>query len=74
MMPSARGMALGCFEMSGTLNPIAYYNRLPVSPTVDICLVLDPMLATGGSASATVDILKEWGAKKIKYMGLARRT
>ena len=37
---------------------------------MDICLVLDPMLATGGSASATIDILKKWGAKKIKYMGL----
>ena len=47
-----------------------YYNKLPVSPTVDVCLILDPMLATGGSAVATVDILKKWGAKRIKYVGL----
>ena len=35
-----------------------------------MCLVLDPMLATGGSASATIDILKRWGARTIKYLGL----
>src|SRR5207249_2879082 len=38
--------------------------------TVQVCLVLDPMLATGGSATETVDILKKWGAKRIKYVGL----
>ena len=70
LMPSAEVWHIGLFRDERTLKPIAYYNRLPVSPTVDICLVLDPMLATGGSASATVDILKKWGAKKIKYMGL----
>jgi uracil phosphoribosyltransferase len=52
------------------LRPVEYYNKLPVNPTVQLCLVLDPMLATGGSASATVDILKKWGAAKIKYVGL----
>lgn len=39
-------------------------------PTVQVCLVLDPMLATGGSAAATVDILKRWGAQRIKFVGL----
>ena len=47
-----------------------YYNKLPVAPTVDVCLVLDPMLATGGSAVATVDILKRWGAKRVKFVGI----
>ena len=70
MMPSAEVWHIGLFRDERTLKPIAYYNRLPISPTVDICLVLDPMLATGGSASATVDVLKKWGAKKIIYMGL----
>jgi len=70
MMPSAEVWHIGLFRDERTLQPIAYYNRLPIAPTVDICLVLDPMLATGGSASATVAILKKWGAKKIKYMGL----
>jgi uracil phosphoribosyltransferase len=50
--------------------PVRIYNKLPVSPTVQVCIVLDPMLATGGSASATVDILKRWGAQRIKYMGI----
>ncbi|MFM8322824.1 MAG: uracil phosphoribosyltransferase, partial [Chloroflexota bacterium] len=40
------------------------------APTVELCLVLDPMLATGGSATATVDILKRWGVKRIKFVGL----
>ena len=70
MMPSAEVWHIGLFRDERTLKPIAYYNRLPVAPTVDVCLVLDPMLATGGSASATVDMLKQWGARKIKYMGL----
>jgi uracil phosphoribosyltransferase len=35
-----------------------------------VCLILDPMLATGGSATATADLLKKWGVKKIKFVGL----
>jgi uracil phosphoribosyltransferase len=70
MMPASEVWHIGLFRDERTLKPIAYYNRLPISPTVDVCLVLDPMLATGGSASATVDVLKKWGAKKIKYVGL----
>ncbi len=70
MLPAAEVWHIGLFRDEHTLKPIAYYNRLPIAPTVDVCLVLDPMLATGGSASATIDILKRWGAKKIKYMGL----
>jgi uracil phosphoribosyltransferase len=53
-----------------TLKPVEYYSRLPVSPTVDVCLVLDPMLATGGSAVTAVDILKRWGASRIKFVGI----
>ena len=48
----------------------SYYNKLPTEPTVSVCLILDPMLATGGSAVATVDVLKRWGAKKIKFVGI----
>jgi uracil phosphoribosyltransferase len=53
-----------------TLRPVEYYNKLPTEPTVQLCLVLDPMLATGGSAVATIDILKRWGVTRIKYLGL----
>ena len=70
MMPGAEVWHLGVYRDEKTLRPVQYYNKLPVAPTVQVCLVLDPMLATGGSASATIDILKRWGAKKIKYVGL----
>ena len=70
MMPSAEVWHIGLFRDEETLRPVEYYNKLPVSPTVDVCLVLDPMLATGGSAVATVDILKEWGALRIKFVGI----
>jgi uracil phosphoribosyltransferase len=70
MLPTAQVWHIGLFRDEKTLRPVEYYNKLPVSPTVDVCLVLDPMLATGGSAVAVVNILKEWGAHRIKFMGL----
>ena len=70
MMPGAEVWHIGLYRDEATLRPVAYYNKLPVAPTVQLCLVLDPMLATGGSASATVSILKEWGAARIKFLGL----
>ena len=70
MMPSAEVWHIGLYRDEKTLRPVQYYNKLPVSPTVLVCLILDPMLATGGSSVATVDILKQWGAKRIKYVGL----
>lgn len=70
MMPHAEVWHMGFYRDERTLKPVAYYNRLPSSATVQLCLVLDPMLATGGSAVATIDILKRWGATRIKFMGL----
>ena len=70
LMPSAEVWHIGLYRDERTLKPVAYYNRLPVAPTVTVCLILDPMLATGGSAVATVDILKNWGVSKIKFVGL----
>lgn len=70
LMPSAEVWHIGLYRDERTLKPVAYYNRLPVAPTVSVCLILDPMLATGGSAVATVDILKDWGVNKIKFVGL----
>lgn len=70
MMPAAEVWHIGLYRDHKTLEPIQYYNRLPVAPTVDVCMILDPMLATGGSATATAQILKDWGAKKIKYVGI----
>jgi uracil phosphoribosyltransferase len=70
MMPGSEVWHIGLFRDERTLKPVEYYNKLPVSPTVQLCIVLDPMLATGGSATATVDILKRWGAQRIKFMGI----
>jgi uracil phosphoribosyltransferase len=70
LMPSAEVWHIGLYRDEKTLQPVEYYNKLPVDPRVSVCLILDPMLATGGSATATADILKKWGVKKIKYVGL----
>ena len=70
LLPQAEVWHIGLYRDEETLKPIEYYNKLPVSPTVDLVLVVDPMLATGGSATTTIDILKKWGAKKIKFIGL----
>jgi uracil phosphoribosyltransferase len=70
MMPAAEVWHIGLYRDHQTLEPVQYYNKLPVHPTVQVCLILDPMLATGGSAVATVDILKRWGAHRIKFVGI----
>lgn len=70
LMPSAEVWHIGLYRDESTLQPVQYYNKLPLEPTVSICLVLDPMLATGGSAVATVNILKDWGVQKIKFIGI----
>lgn len=70
MMPGSEVWHIGLYRDEKTLKPVQYYNKLPVFPTVQLCLLLDPMLATGGSAVATIDILKKWGAPRIKYIGI----
>jgi uracil phosphoribosyltransferase len=70
LMPSSEVWHIGLYRDEKTLKPVEYYNKLPVSPTVSVCFILDPMLATGGSAIATVAILKRWGVEKIKFVGL----
>lgn len=70
LMPSAEVWHIGLYRDENTLKPVEYYNKLPTEPTVSVCLILDPMLATGGSATATVDVLKRWGVKKIKFVGV----
>ena len=70
LMPSAEVWHIGLYRDEKTLRPVEYYNKLPLEPTVSVCLILDPMLATGGSATATAGVLKRWGVKKIKFVGL----
>jgi len=70
LMPAAEVWHIGLYRDEKTLQPVQYYNKLPIEPTVSVCIILDPMLATGGSAVATTAIVKRWGVKKIKFVGL----
>ena len=70
LFPTAQVWHLGLFRDERTLRPVEYYNKLPDHTTVDVSLILDPMLATGGSATAAIEILKEWGAKRINLVNL----
>ena len=73
LMPTAEVWHLGLFRDERTLQPVEYYNKLPDAATVDLCLILDPMLATGGSATAAIEVLKRWGAVtpvRIKLVNL----
>jgi uracil phosphoribosyltransferase len=70
MVPTAQVWHLGLYRDHQTLKPVTYYNKLPDRPNIDRAFVMDPMLATGGSAVAAVDILKGWGLKRLKFLGL----
>ncbi len=70
MMPGAEVWHIGLKRDERTLQPMQYYANKPIQPRVQVCLILDPMLATGGSASACCALLKEWGVTRIKYIGL----
>lgn len=70
ILPTVHVWHLGLYRDHETLQPVTYYNKLPKEPDIDLSLIVDPMLATGGSAVAAVDILKDWGARRIKFLGL----
>jgi uracil phosphoribosyltransferase len=70
LLPSARVWHLGLYRDHETLKPVTYYNKLPAQADIDLSVLVDPMLATGGSAIVAVDILKRWGARRIKFLGL----
>lgn len=70
LVPNAQVWHLGLYRDHETLKPIEYYNKLPECPALDVAIVLDPMLATGGSASAVIHILEKRGVPKIKFLGL----
>jgi uracil phosphoribosyltransferase len=70
ILPTVHVWHLGLYRDHETLQPVTYYNKLPAQPDIDLSIIVDPMLATGGSAVAAVDILKRWGAQRIKFLGL----
>ena len=70
MIPHAKIGHVGLYRDEETLEPHTYYSKFPEQTKESVVLVVDPMLATGGSASAAIDILKKVGAKDIRYVGL----
>ncbi len=70
LMPAAKVGHIGVYRDPQTLNPVEYYCKLPVDIEERIVIVVDPMLATGGSASAAISFIKQRGCKKIKLMNL----
>lgn len=70
LVPSAQVWHLGLYRDHQTLQPVTYYNKLPAQLKIDVGVVVDPMLATGGSAIACIEILKRWGLRRILFLGL----
>lgn len=68
MVPAAKVGHIGLYRDPQTLQPVKYYCKLPSDINEREVIVLDPMLATGGSAVAAIQMLKESGAASIKFM------
>ncbi|KAJ1726210.1 hypothetical protein LPJ61_005346 [Coemansia biformis] len=69
-LPDAQVHHLGLFREEATLQPVEYYNKLPRVCAVHRCFVLDPMIATGGTADAAIQIIKAWRAPRISFVAV----
>jgi uracil phosphoribosyltransferase len=70
LLPDARLGHLGVYRDEKTLEPVSYYKKLPPDIASTEVLLIDPMLATGGSASAAVQVLKQFGVTSMKFVCL----
>ncbi len=70
MIPVARVGFLGLYRNEDTLDPVTYYEKLPADLAEREVLLLDPMLATGGSAVRAVDLCKEAGARSVRLLSI----
>jgi uracil phosphoribosyltransferase len=70
LIPSAEVWHLGLYRDEETARPVEYYSKLPKSEPVDVALVVDPMLATGGSAALALSALQRWGVKRLKILSI----
>ncbi len=70
LIPTAEVWHLGLFRDEKTAQPVGYYNKLPAGRAVDVAFVLDPMLATGGSACMACETLKSWGVQRIIMLSI----
>jgi uracil phosphoribosyltransferase len=70
LIPDAEVWHLGLYRDEQTAQPVEYYSKLPTASPVDVALVLDPMLATGGSAGSALAALQRWGVPTLKLLSL----
>lgn len=70
LIPSARVGFIGLYRDPATLQPVQYYCKVPADLEDRLCIVLDPMLATGNSSAKAVELLKERGANRIRFLCL----
>jgi uracil phosphoribosyltransferase len=72
VFPNAPVYHLGLFREKVSLQPVEYYSKLPASPPVDIVYLLDPLIATGGTAIAAITMLTDWGIplSNIKFLAV----
>ena len=70
LIPSAEVWHLGLYRDESTAQPVQYYSKLPVDRPVDVALVLDPMLATGGSALLALSAMRDWGVPRLRLLSV----
>lgn len=70
LIPDAEVWHLGLFRDEETAQPVEYYKKVPDTNPPDVALVVDPMLATGGSASMALDVLRRWGVPRTRLVVL----
>lgn len=70
LIPTSEVWHLGLYRDEETAQPVGYYNKLPIKPSVDFAFILDPMLATGGSAAMAIETIKNWGVSNIKMLSI----
>jgi len=70
LFPAAPVYHLGLYREKSTLQPVEYYSKLPPSPPIDQVFLLDPLIATGGTACAALGMIEDWGisAKNVKLL------
>jgi uracil phosphoribosyltransferase len=70
LIPSSEVWHLGFYRDEETAQPVHYYSKLPEKSPVDVAFILDPMLATGGSAALACKQMQDWGVEKIKMLSI----
>ena len=70
LIPEAKVGHIGMYRDHETLKPVTYFSKFPVNLSEAIVMVLDPMLATGGSAGAAIQVIKENGARFVKLVSI----